>query len=300
MQLHRSLISLIIAVIVLILISQSVGLVIQGQAGVRLNAGQVVATGLAPGLHLRVPFLGRIVGLDSGAIILDSEQLNGGRVKLTTADGKTLEAAYLAVWRINDAGAFCRATGCDESAGARRINDALTPLLQKAFTAHKSADLLAANDSTLLADLPGKLDATLQSLGVSVQSVHLTQLALPSDQLDAVYARMRNAQSAQAAQVHAQGVASADQIRAQADQQKAAILAKAEVQAQTIRGQAQAEAAAIYARAYNQDPEFFRFYRSLQAYKRAIRNHNSIIVLGPDSGFLKYFDGLKAPAAKQP
>lgn len=300
MQLHRSLISLIIAVVVLILISQSVGLVIQGQSGVRMNAGQVVATGLAPGLHLRVPFLGRIVGLDSGAIILDSEQLNGGRAKLATADGKTLEAAYLAVWRIQDAGAFCRATGCDESAGARRVNDALTPLLQTAFAAHNSADLLAVNDPALLADLPGKLDATLRSLGVSVQSVHVTQLGLPSDQLDAVYARMRNAQSAQAAQVHAQGVASADQIRAQADQQKAAILAKAEVQAQTIRGQAQAEAAAIYARAYNQDPEFFRFYRSLQAYKRAIQNHNSIIVLGPDSGFLKYFDGLKAPAAKQP
>lgn len=300
MQLHRSLISLIIAVIVLILISQSVGVVIQGQSGVRMNTGQVAATGLAPGLHLQVPFLGRIVGLDSGAIILDSEQLNGGRVKLTTADGKTLEAAYLAVWRIKDAGAFCRATGCDESAGARRINDALTPLLQKTFGAHKSAELLAANDPALFADLPGKLDATLRSLGVTVQSVHLTQLALPSDQLDAVYARMRDAQSAQAAQVKAQGVASADQIRAQADQQKAAILAKAEVQAQTIRGQAQAEAAAIYARAYNQDPEFFRFYRSLQAYKRTIQNHNSVIVLGPDSGFLKYFDGLKAPAAKQP
>ncbi|MGH8281348.1 MAG: SPFH domain-containing protein [Gammaproteobacteria bacterium] len=299
MQLHRSLISLIIAVIVLILISQSVGLVVQGQTGVRLNAGQVAATGLTPGLHLRVPFLGRIVGLDSGAIVLDSEQLNGGRVKLTSADGKTLEAAYLAVWRIKDTGAFCRANGCDESAGARRINDALMPLLQKAFGAHKSADLLAADDPALLADLPGKLTASLQSLGVTVRSVHLTQLDLPSDQLDAVYARMRDAQSAQAAQVHAQGVASADQIRAQADQQKAAILAKTEIQAQTIRGQAQAQAAAIYARAYNQDPEFFRFYRSLQAYRRAIKNNNSIIVLGPDSGFLKYFDGLKAPAVPQ-
>lgn len=300
MQLHRSLISLIIAVIVLVLISQSVGLVSEGQTGVRLNTGEVVATGLKPGLHLRVPFFGRIIGLDDRAIILNSEQLNGGRVKFTTADGKTLEAAYAAVWRIQDAGAFCKLTGCDESSGARHINDALTPLLQKVFAAHTSANLLAAEDPALLADLPAQLDSKLHALGVTVQSVHLTQLALPTDQLDAIYARMRAAQSSQAAQVHAQGVANADDIRAQADQKKAAILAKAEIQAQSIRGQAQAEAAAVYARAYNQDPEFFRFYRSLQAYKRVIQDHNSIIVLGPDSGFLKYFDGLKAPPGAHP
>lgn len=300
MALHRSLISLIIAIIVLVLISQSVGLVREGQTGVRLNTGEVEATGLAPGLHLRVPFFGRILGLDSHTILLNSEQLNDGRVKLAAKDGKALEADYMAVWRISDAAAFCRATGCDESAGARRINDALTPLLQRAVATQTSTELLAGADPKLLATLPDQLNAGLQKLGVSVQAVHLTQLALPSDQLDAVYARMRDAQTAQAAQVHARGVQNADSIRAQADQQKAAILAKAEVQAQTIRGQAQAEAAAIYAHAYNQDPEFFRFYRSLQAYKLAIQNHNSVIVLGPDSGFLKYFDGLKTPPGAHP
>ena len=300
MQLHRALISLIIAVVVLILISQSVGLVNQGQIGVRMRTGQVTATGLTPGLHLRVPFFGSIVGLDDHWIVLNSEQLNGGRIKLATADGKTLEAGYAAVWRISNSGAFCKATDCDESAGARRINDALRPLLRQIFASHKSADLLAAADSELLATLPGKLDNSLRSLGMSVQSVHLTALTLPSDQLDAVYARMRDAQSAQAAQVHAQGVASADDIRLQADQQKAAILAKAEIQAETIRGQAQAEATAIYARAYDQDPEFFRFYRSLRSYQRTIKGANSVIVLGPDSGFLRYFNGLKPPSAKQP
>ncbi|MGH8306049.1 MAG: protease modulator HflC, partial [Steroidobacteraceae bacterium] len=112
-----------------------------------------------------------------------------------------------------------------------------------------------------------------------------------------VYQQMRAAQSDQAAQIRAQGVSSADDIKAKADKQKAAILARADIQAQTIRGQAEAEAAAIYARAYNEDPEFFRFYRSLEAYKRTIKNSNSVIVLGPDSGFLKYFDGLKTPPA---
>jgi membrane protease subunit HflC len=300
MKLHRSLISLIIAVIVLILISQSVSVVTQGQMGVRLRAGQVTQTGLSPGLHLRVPFVGRIVGLDDHWITLDSNRQNGGRVKLTTADGKTLDAGYAAVWRISDAEAFCKVTGCDENAGARRINDALTPDLQRIFAAHSADDLLAAKDGTLLQAEPAKLNTTLKSLGVTVQSVHLTALGLPPDQLNAVFERMRAAQSADAAQIHAQGVANADKIRAQADQKKAEILAKADVQAQTIRGQAQAEAAAIYARAYNQNPEFFRFYRSLQAYKRTIKNNNSVIVLGPGSPFLKYFDSQPPPPGKHP
>lgn len=300
MHLHRTLISLVIAVIVLILISQSVSVVNQGQMGVRLRAGQVAQTGLQPGLHLRVPFFERIVALDDHWITLDSDHQNGGRVKLTTADGKSLDAGYAAVWRISDAAIFCKATACDENTGARRINDALTAGLQKVFALHTAADLLAARNSSLLQDEPGQLNAGLKSLGVTVQSVHLTALGLPPDQLNAVFERMRAAQSADAAQIHAQGAANADKIRAQADQQKAEILAKAEVQAQGIRGQAQAEAAAIYARAYNQNPDFFRFYRSLQAYKRVIKNDNSVIVLSPGSGFLKYFNGQMPPAGKQP
>ncbi|MGA9852699.1 MAG: protease modulator HflC [Gammaproteobacteria bacterium] len=299
MQLHRSLISLVIAIIVLILISQSVSVVHQGQMGVRMRGGNVTATGLKPGLHFRVPFIGHVAGLDAHWITLDSDRQNGGRLKLTSSDGKPLEAGYAAVWHISDAAAFCQATGCDESTGARRINDTLAPILQQLFAAHPATDLLAGQDSVLLRDVPAKLNSQLHDLGVEVQAVHLTELTLPQDQLDGVYQRMRAAQSDQAMQIRAQGVASADEIRAKADQQKAAILARAEIQAQTVRGQAEAEATTIYARAYNEDPEFFRFYRSLEAYKRTIKSSNSVIVLGPDSGFLKYFDGLGAPPAEK-
>ena len=290
MSLHRSIISLIIAVSLLILISQSVGVVQQGQMGVRLRAGTVTATDLKPGLHFRLPFIGHIVGLDDHWITLDSGHQNGGRLKLVSADGKSLEVGYAAVWRISDAAAFCSATGCDESSGARRINDALTPMLDKLFAAHTADDLLADKNNALIEDLPASLSSQLQTLGVTVQAVYITALTLPHDQLAAIYERMRAAQSDNAAQIRAQGSASADAIRDKADQQRAVMLAHADIQAQKIRGQAQAEATAIYARAYQQDPEFFSFYLRLQAYRRTIKNDNSVIVLGPDSGFLKYFD----------
>ncbi len=297
MPLHRSFISLILAIIVLLLVSQSVGVVPEGQTGVRLRFGSVVEAGLKPGLHFKLPFMEQIAGLDAQWIPLNGERENGGRMKFVTADGKTFDAGYAAVWRISDAGVFCRATDCDEGSGARRINDALTALLRQLFAAHTSGELLMGSDTALLRDLPGRLNAQMHALGAEVQAVRLTALTLPRDQLDAVYQRMRAQQSAQAAQIRAQGSVSADELRAKADQQQAVILAQAETRAQTIRGQAEAEATAIYARAYRQDPEFFRFYRSLEAYRRVIRKNNSIIVLGPDSGFLKYFDGLKPPAA---
>ena len=297
--LHRSIISLIIALGLLVIVSQSVGVVQQGQTGVRLRAGSVIDTGLAPGLHFRLPFIGRIVGLDDHWIMLDSDHQNGGRLKLASADGKNLEAGYAAIWKISDPVGFCRVTGCDESSGARRVNDALTPMLEKLFAAHTGAELLADKDGALMKDLPATLSRQLQALGVTVQAVYITALTLPHDQLSAVYERMRAAQSDKAEQIRAQGTADADAIRNKADQQRAAMLAQADIQAQKIRGQAQAQATAVYAHAYQQDPEFFNFYMRLQAYKRTIKDDNSVIVLGPDSGFLKYFDGLKE-AVKKP
>ena len=298
MPLHRTVISLIVAIIVLILVSQSVGVVHQGQMGIHLRAGSVTETGLKPGLHFKLPFIDHIVELDAQWITLDSEHQNGGRMKLVSADGKTLEAGYAAVWHVTDATAFCLATECDENTGAQRINDALTPLMHQLFAIRTARDLQADKDGALMSGLPATLNIQLHDLGAEVRTIHLTVLTLPQDQLDTVYQRMRAAQSEQAAQIRAQGVASADEIRAKADQQRAAILARAEIQAQKTHGQAEAEVAGIYVRAYQQDPEFFRFYRSLEAYKRAINKNNSVIVLGPDSGFLKYFDGPK-PAAGQ-
>jgi membrane protease subunit HflC len=299
MTLKHSITSLVIALGLLIIISQSVSIVPQGQVGARLRAGDVTDTDLKPGLHFRLPFIGRIVGLDDQWITLDSDHQNGGRLKVVSADGTKLEAGYSAVWRISDAMAFCRATGCDETSGARRINDTLTPMLEKLFADHTAAELLADKDGALTKDLPAALTTQLKDLGVTVQAVYITALTWPQDQLNAIYERMRTAQSDKVAQLRAQGTADADAIRNKADQQRAAMLAQADIQAQKIRGQAQSDATAVYARASQQDPEFFDFYMRLQSYKRTIKNDNSVFVLGPDSGFLKYFDGLKE-AAKKP
>lgn len=293
-MLHRTFLSFIIAVIALLLVTQSVSMVHQGQKGVLLRFGTVVETGLTPGLHFKLPFLEQLVPLDDHWITLDSEQQNGGRVKFTTLDGKTLEIDYLAIWHITDMAAFCRVSACDESVGARRINDELIPLLRQLFAAHAFNEMLADMDGRLLAGVPAAVNTRIKELGAQLDSVQITVLTLPSDSLDAVYARMRSAQLEQAAQVRNDGTAAAASIRAAAEQQKAQILAQTDSQVQKIRGAAQAAAAEIYARAYRQDPGFFRFYRSLETYRRVIKSGNSVIVLGPDSEFLKYINNYKS------
>ncbi len=298
MTLRHSIVSLIIALGLLIIVSQSLGVVPQGQTGVRLRAGSVVDSGLEPGLHFKLPFIGRIAGLNDQWITTDGERQNGGRMKMQTANGGHMEAGYVVVWKIKDPAVFCRATTCEESSGARHISDALNPMLKNIFASHTEAQLLAAGSGTLTSALPAELNSQLQKLGINVQAVYITALALPQDRLSAVYTRMRAAQTDKAQQIRIQGTASADAIRSNAEQESASLLSQADIKAQKIRGEAQAEASAIYARAYREDPDFFLFYLRLQAYRRAIKAGNSVIVLGSDSGFLKYFDGLKQAANK--
>lgn len=295
MRLHRSFVSLLIALGVLLLISQSVAVVGEGELGVTLRLGSVTAAGLEPGLHFKLPFAEQIATLDAGAIVLDGETENGGRAKFTSADGKTVEANYAAVWRIRDPATFCRATGCDQNAGAKRVNDALRELLGRAVSAHNLNEVLADARGALLKGLPAAANGLLKDSGVQLEAVELTALTLPGDELDAVYERMRAAELARAADIRSQGLAAADAIRADADNRKAQILGAAATRTQQIRGQAEVAAAALYQRAWRQDPAFFRFYRSLETYRRAMSGDNSVLILGPDSPLLKYVNAAVTP-----
>ncbi|MGH8400132.1 MAG: hypothetical protein ACRESU_03430, partial [Gammaproteobacteria bacterium] len=176
---------------------------------------------------------------------------------------------------------------------AYTINQAALPLFKQAFAAHSFDEALAASQDKVLGDLVPALNKQLQGSGMEVRSARVTTLGMTDTTQDIVYTRMRSAQSAQAAKLRAEGAAAADRIKADADQQRATILAQGQIQAQKVRGTADAEAARIYAHASRQDPEFFRFFLGLQAYRRVMQNGDNVIVLGPDSQLMKY---LKAAA----
>jgi modulator of FtsH protease HflC len=288
---HHVVAGLLIAVIALLVASQGLIVVPQGHSGAVLRFQRLVRSGLAPGLHFKVPFLDHPIYPDDGWIVLDGQRENGGLEKVAASDGRPLELGYILLWRINDMQAFCQKNpGCDESQGAYYINQAALPLFKQAFAAHSFDDALSASQEKIIADLVPALNKQLQGSGMAVRSARITALGLTDTTQDIVYTRMRSAQSAQAAKLRAEGKAAADRVKADADQQRATILAQGQIQSQKIRGAADAEAARVYARASRQDPAFFRFYLSLQAYRRVMRNGDNVIVLGPDSQLIKYLN----------
>ncbi|MFI4920049.1 MAG: SPFH domain-containing protein [Gammaproteobacteria bacterium] len=287
---YRTPLSLLSAILLLVLLSQCLFIVPQGSTGVTLRFAVPMAFDLKPGLHLKLPFLDQALELDAGGITLDSDNLNGGYLKFTTADGETLEASYFGVWHIRDAAAFCATSGCDESVAARDLNRLIISALRDTFAGRTLAAALAGQQD-LTAGLTQKLDPAAQRFGIALDAVQLTAVGLPPTTLENVYTRMRSAEEAHAAQVASEGAARVARKRAETDAERGQILAGADADAARIRAEGEAQAAAIYAQAARPDPGFFSFYQSLAAYRRSLAG-KTILVLDADSPFLKY---LKTP-----
>lgn len=287
---YRTPLSLLAAVLLLSLVAQSVFIVPQGSVGVILHLGAPTAVGLAPGAHLKLPFLDKVLYLDAGGITLDSDGLNGGYLKFATGDGKALETSYFGVWRIRDIGVFCAIDGCDEGTAARDLNHQVIAALRETFAEHDIRAALSGQQD-LTAGLAQKLNPTAAHFGVEFEDVQLTGVGLSAAGLEDVYTRMRSAEATRAAEVQSTGAALAAKKRAEADAGRDLVLAGADAAVARIRAGGEADAAAIYAQAARPDPDFFSFYRSLVVYRRSLAG-KTILVLDADSPFLKY---LKPP-----
>jgi len=287
---YRAPLSLLLAILVLVLIAQSVFIVPQGSSGVIMRFEVPAALDLKPGAHLKLPFLDKALILDAGGITLDSDSLNGGNLKFDTAGGEVLTASYFALWRIRDTAAFCAAEACDESAAARDLNRLVFGGLREVF-AGKSLDAAVAGQADLTLGLVQKLNPAVRHLGVELVDLRLNALSLPRARLEEIYAHMRSAEETRAAEVAAEGAALAAKKRAATDAERDEILAGADAVAARLRAGGEADAAAIYAQASRPDPDFFNFYQGLAAYRRSLAG-KTVLVLGPDSPFLKY---LKLP-----
>ncbi len=287
---YRTPLSLLLAILLLVLLAQSLFIVPQGSMGVVLRLEAPVTVGLEPGLHLKLPFADKVLLLDAGSITLDSDNLNGGYLKFGTADGETLATRYFAVWRIHDAALFCKTTACDEGAAARILNGLIIASLRDTL-AWRGRAAAIADQRDLATGLARGLAPDAARYGVELEAVQLTGAGLPPTGMEAIYTRMRSAEAARAAQVAAEGSAKAARKRAETAAERDRILAQADAAVARIRAGGEADAAAIYAEAARQDPAFFSFFQGLTTYRRSLAG-KTILVLDPDSPFLKY---LKPP-----
>ena len=292
----------ILAVVVaaILVASQSLFTVHQTQYAIRFQLGEVVDVITTPGLHYKLPLVQNVKYFDQRNLTLEIPEPD----RVTTAEKKPLLVEFVVLWRIDDVRKFYVSVQGDEEAARRRLTQTVRANLAEEFNKRSMHEAISTQRDQIMNTTRQKADSDAKSIGVEIVDVRLRRVELPPDVLGPVYARMESERRRVANELRSQGAAESEKIRADADRQREVILAEAFRQAQKLKGEGDARAAAIYSAAYGVNPEFFAFYRSLEAYKASFKNRGDVMVLDASSEFFRYYpqsrgrDGARAPAAK--
>jgi membrane protease subunit HflC len=283
---------LIVAVILLMVISGSVYIVPETQRGVMLEFGQLVKNDIKPGIHFKIPFIDVVMKFDVRVLTLDAP-----KKEYLTIEKKPLVVDSYVIWQISDVGKYYTSTSGDESRAAMLLSSRIDNGLRDQFAVRNMHEVVSSQREDLMDKLTTDLDkVTEQAFGIKLIDIRIKGIDLPSSVSADVFRRMRTEREKEAQQHRSTGREAAEGIKASADRQKIEIEADAYKVAQKTRGEGDEMAANVYAKAYNQNKEFFRFYRSLLAYEQSFSNKSDIMVIKPDGDFFKY---LKDPKGMQ-
>jgi membrane protease subunit HflC len=294
MRIGMPLLALVVAI--LLVASQSLYTVDQRKYAVKLQLGEFVDTKTEPGLYFKVPLLQNVKFYDKVNLTLDNPEPD----RMTTSEKKPLLVNFIVLWRIVDVKQYYRSVQGDEEVARRRLTQTVRANLAEEFNKRDVHAAISSERDKITAVTRQKADADAKSIGVEVVDVRLRRVELPPDVTGPVYQRMESERRRVANELRSQGAAESERIRADADRQRQVILADAYRQAQKIKGEGDAKASAIYAQAYGQNPEFYNFYRSLEAYKATFRSKSDVMVLDPSSEFFQYFKQYGSGGATRP
>lgn len=288
---NKSIFGLIIALVVLVVGWNSFFIVSQTERGLVLQFGKVVRDDVAPGLHFKLPFVQEAKLFDGRLLTLDTSTQ-----RYLTLEKKALMVDSFAKWRIANVQRYYTATSGMRSIAEERLSRQLESGLRNEVARRTLHEVVAGERDQLMADITSDLnDSARRELGIEVIDVRVKGIDLPREVNRSVFERMSSEREREAREHRAKGRELAEGIRADADRQQRVILAEAFREAEEIRGQGDAQAAAIYAKAYNKDPEFYSFYRSLQAYRESFDSKSDVLVLDPQSEFFRFFQGAQRP-----
>ena len=279
---------IIFAVIAALLAAMgSIYVVNESQTAIVLNLGRVVRADIQPGLHFKWPLVEEVRKFDQRILSLDDQP-----ERYLTSEKKDVSVDFFVKWRIQDVATYYRAaSGGSEEAARQRLTPIVKNALRNEINQRTLQEVVSAGRAELSGAFLKKVNESAQSLGVEVVDVRIKRINLPDDSniLTTVYSRMRTERTQVANQLRAEGVELSETIRSEADRQRVVTVAEAERDAQKLRGEGDARAAEIAAAAYGGDPEFYAFYRSLELYRNAMADGQTVLVLDPDSEFLRHF-----------
>jgi membrane protease subunit HflC len=281
--------------------------VYQTRQALVVRLGQPVRVITEPGLNAKIPFIDSVIYIDKRILNIESpaqeviassqDKENAGSAGVAPAAqaGERLVVDAFARYRIVDPLKFYQTVGPDGASSQLAI--LLNSALRRVLGAATLADAVRNKREELMGQMRDQLDRDAQPFGIHIVDVRIRRVDLPEQNSQAVYQRMQTERQREAAEFRAQGSQKSQEIRARADRDVTVLLADATSQSETVRGQGDATRNQIFADAYGQDPDFFTFYRSMQAYERSMQHSDTHFVLRPDSDFFRYFGDPTGKAA---
>jgi membrane protease subunit HflC len=276
--------ALIGLVVLLVILSGSMYTVDQRQNAMVFQLGEVVSVKTKPGLYFKLPLVQNVRYFDTRILTLDSNEPE----RFITSEKKNVLVDSFIKWRVVDARQFYVSVGGDETRAAIRLNQTVNDGLRAEFGKRTINDVVSGKRDDVMRMIQVKADQDARKIGVQVVDVRIKRVDLPESVSENVYRRMEAERKQVANELRSTGAAEAEKIKADADKQKEVIIAEAYRDAQRVKGEGDAKASAVYASAYGRNPEFYAFYRSMQAYRDSFKNKSDVMVLDPSADFFKY------------
>ena len=255
------------------------------ELAIKLRLGEVVETSYEPGLYWKIPVYHNIRKFEKRIMTIQDRP-----ERIFTAERRALQVDFFVKWRIIDAVNFYTATGGFENVANDRLSEIIKNAIVTEFGKRSVQEAISVGRAELMVDILEKASATATGLGVELVDVRIKQVEFPADVKNAVYREMREERARVAAELRAGGRETAEEKKSSADKDRTIILADAYRDGQLVRGEGDAKAAEIYASAYTKDPEFYAFYRSIDAYKNSVGISGDILVLDPNNEFFRYLN----------
>jgi membrane protease subunit HflC len=280
----RNVSALTVVLFILFIVNSAFFTVSATERAVMLRFGEVVEADLKPGLHFKIPMVHEVRRFDARLQVSDAE-----RTEFLTKESKFLIIDAYVMWRVDDVKRFFTATGGDIKQAESRLLPLVRDGLKNRVSERTVKEVVSGQREQLMIDLTKAANTVAsREFGIQVVDVRVKRVDFPNSTLESIYNRMRTEREREAREHRSQGTEMSDRIKSEAERQQRVILAEAYRQAETLRGEGDALAASISRKAFGQDAEFYKFYRSMQVYRNTFNKPSDVMVLKGDSEFLRY------------
>ena len=278
----------VVVAVVFAVLAASIFTVDQRQFAIVFQLGEVREVIAKPGLYFKLPLIQNVRYFDNRILTLDSTEPE----RFITSEKKNVLVDSFVKWKIVDPKLYYISVDGVEARAKTRLSQTVNAGLREEFGKRTVHDVVSGERDKIMEQMREKADFDARKIGVEIVDVRVKRVDLPTEVSESVYRRMEAERKRVANELRSEGSAEAEKIRADADKQREVIVAKAYRDAQIIKGEGDAKAAAIYADAFNQNPEFYAFYRSLEAYRGSFKSKSDVIVVEPNSDFFKYMKSV--------